>query len=160
MLREYSVFFPGGTAKFGDWATFYFSLCLQDLAPGLEHRGPSKSVCGCTNSQEGCRQCVYSPQIVMRVGLLLTSAMPSLFRNRPSTPRPDGWDSRPGSLWGLLFAVVEGPFCTSGLCTWPLSNGHTHLSLLGTGGEPWAGRRNRALLLTRVSRCPSVTHEE
>lgn len=151
-------FFPGGTAKFEDWTTFYFSLCLQSLAAGLEHCGASKSVCGCMSSQEGCRQCVYPPTNSHVCGLLLTTAMSSLFRNLPSTPWPEGWDSHLG------WHPVGSPRCHGGrpflhfrpLYMPPLSNGNALLSLLGTGGEPWAGRRDRALLLTRVRRYSSV----
>lgn len=107
MLQEYSVFSLEGQQS-GDWTTFYFSLCLQSLAPGLEHCDASKSVCGCTSSQEECRQCVYSPQIVMCADLLLTTATSSLFRNLPSTPWPEGWDSHPG------WHPVESPHCHGG----------------------------------------------
>ena len=159
-------FFPGGTAKLGDWTTLYF-LCLQHLAPGLEHRGPSKSVCGCTGSKEGCRQHVCSPQIVMRVGLLLTAAMSSLFRNRPSTPRSDGWDSRLAACgvsslpwWKALSAPqasVQGPF--------PMA---THFSLSwaqeasrglgeGTGPCSWQGWGGAPQLLMRGEQGCSIT---
>ena len=150
-------FFPGGAAKFGDWTTFYF-LCLQDLAPGLEHRSPSKSVCGCTGSKEGCRQCVCSPQIVMRVGLLLTAAMSSLFRNRPSTPWSDSWDSRLAAC-GFSSLPCGRPFLhlrplNKAPFQWPqtsLSPGH------GRRAVGW--EKEQGLLLTRVRRCPSVTDE-
>lgn len=101
-------FSPGGTANFGDWTTFYFSLCLQNLAPGLEHRGLSKSVCDFASSQEGCGQCVYSPQTVLCVGLVLTTATFSLFRKLPSTPWPEVWDSHSG------WHPVRSPHCHGG----------------------------------------------
>ena len=144
-------FFPGGTAKFGDWTTFYFSLCLQSLAPGLEHCGASKSVCGCMSSQEGCRQCVYPPQIAMCAGCSWPLQCPPYSEiSPPLLGQRAGTLTLADTLWGLLVAMVEGPFCTSGLCTCPPFPMETHFSLSwalevshelgeGTGPCSWQG---------------------
>lgn len=115
----FCFFFPGGTANFGDWTTFSFALCLQNLAPGLEHRGPSKSVCGFASSQEGCGQCVYTPQSCVWACSWPQQRSPYSESSPPLLGQRSGTLTLADTLWGLLTAMVEGPFCTSSLCTCP-----------------------------------------